>query len=49
MIDKEISCEIQSKLAPIYCKYKDYPKELVDALQYCIEAIKQKKKDESKV
>lgn len=38
-LDISISCDIQSRIAPIYEKYKDYPKELIDALEFFIEAI----------
>ena len=38
-LNESISCDIQSRLAPIYEEYKDYPDELLDAFQFFIEAI----------
>lgn len=38
-IDESISNDIQSKIAPIYEKYKDHPNELMDAFEFFMEAI----------
>ena len=38
--EKGISEAIQSAIAPIFCRYKDHPLALVDALSYLLEATR---------
>ena len=38
-LDISISMDIQSRIAPIYEKYKDYPNELIDAFEFFIESV----------